>query len=199
MSAEPRTELSKLAKYKTNNMANKNYRYEAVIKLIDGPAVQYHNINTGLKKFHVFVKDKYKNEWIFWKARRITTKEIVGTFTNDTDIQVKAVRVYLSKQRNKGNSGFFVRVPFSRHNATINRNLFFSDKIIVETTDDYLVINEVIFNKAVENAIVELTAYFVEKGHKVAYGEIQISEIRIEKVLISKGKNNGTEPTVDYP
>jgi len=180
-------------------MANKNYRYEAVIKLVGGPTVQYHNINTGLKKFHVFVKNTYKNQWIFWKARRISTKEIVGTFTNDTDIQIKAVRLYLPKQRNKGNSGFFVRVPFSRHNAIINRNLFFSDKVIVETAGDFLVINELIFNRAVENAITDLTAYFVEKGHKVAYGEIQISEIQIEKLLISKGKNKGTEPMFDYP
>lgn len=180
-------------------MASKNHRYEAVVKLANGPAVQYHNINTGLKKFHVFVKDTYKNQWVFWKARRISTKEIVGTFTNDVDIQIKAVRVYLPKQRNKGNSGFFMRVPFSRYNAIINRNLFFSDKIIVETNDDFLVINELIFNRAVENAINQLTAYFEEKGHTVAFGEIQISEIKIEKLLISKGKNKGTEPIIDYP
>lgn len=180
-------------------MADKNKRYEAVIKLNNGAAVQYHNINTGLKKFHRFVKKQYSDKWVIWTVRRITTKEIVGTFKNNTASQLKAVRVYLPKQGNDKNTGFFVRVPFSRYQAIINRNLFFSNKIILDSREDSITITELIFYKAIENAKLELKDYFISKGHKVADNEIELAEIRLEKLLITKSENNGTEPSEDYP
>ena len=108
---------------------NKFQRYEAVVKLDNEAVVPYHNINTGLKKFHRFVISKFNQKFIKYTVRRIETKEIIGTFYNAKITQYKAVRVYLPKQRNSKDTGFFVRFPFERYQALINRNIFFSDKI----------------------------------------------------------------------
>ena len=36
-------------------MSSAYHRYEAAVKLSNGRVVIYHNINTGLKKFHHFL------------------------------------------------------------------------------------------------------------------------------------------------
>jgi len=40
-------------------MTNKSY--EAAVKLSTGEVVVYHNINTGLFKFHRFIEDKFSH------------------------------------------------------------------------------------------------------------------------------------------
>ena len=180
-------------------MANKHQRYEAVVLLENNAVVPYHNINTGLIKFQRFVKDKFKTSYIKYTARRIETKEIIGTFYNERSVQYKAVRVYLPKERNPKSSGYFVRFPFERYEALINRNLFFSDKIVLAVEEDFLIIPDAIFNTAVENAIEDLKAYFIEQGQTVAYDEIKLGEIKIDKILFTKKISDGTEPTEDYP
>lgn len=180
-------------------MANKNYRYEAIVKLSNGAAVPYHNINTGLKKFHVFVETKFKGDWLFWTARRIKTKEIVGTYTNDVVIHIKAIRLFLPKQRNDNNSGYFVRFPFKRQSLIINRNLFFSDSVILEVNDNFIVLNELILKKAIQQAKNELTNYYTEKGHLITNGEIKMGEFENQKILITKKQSSATQPMIDYP
>lgn len=180
-------------------MADKNKRYEAIVKIKSGAAVPYNSLNRGLFIFEKFLKDKYKDEWIFWTVRRKSTKEIIGTFKNNTTFQIKAVRVYLQKQENKGKTGLFVRFPFSRHTAIVNRNLFFSHKVILECTEEYITIIENIFDKAIEQGKKELESYFIDKGHKVSPEEIQLAEIRIEKILITRTNEDGTSPTVNFP
>ena len=178
---------------------NKFQRYEAVVKLDNEAVVPYHNINTGLKKFHRFVISKFNQKFIKYTVRRIETKEIIGTFYNAKITQYKAVRVYLPKQRNSKDTGFFVRFPFERYQALINRNIFFSDKIVLNFENDFLIIPDAIFNTAVENAIEDLKAYFIEQGQTVAYDEIKLGEIKIDKILFTKKISDGTEPTEDYP
>ena len=180
-------------------MSNKHQRYEAVVLLDNKAVVQYHNINTGLKKFQRFVKKKFQTNYIKYTARRISTKEIIGTFYNERTIQIKATRVYLPKQRNNKNSGFFVRFPFKRYEALINRNLFFSDKIVLNFEEEFLIIPDDIFEKAVSNAIEELKAYFLLQGQTVAYDEIILGEFKAEKILFTKKISDGTEPMEDYP
>ena len=60
-------------------------KYEAVVKLSTGEVVVYHNINTGLFKFHKFICEKFNKEqkWKYYKVRRIKNKEIIGTFYNE--------------------------------------------------------------------------------------------------------------------
>lgn len=180
-------------------MPTKYQRYEAVVKLNNEAVVPYHNINTGLKKFHRFVCDKFENKWIFYTVRRKETKEIIGTFKNDLSTQIRAIRVYLPKQRNNNNTGYFVRFPFERYQALINRNLFFADKVVIDFSDDWIIISENIFNKAIANAIEELKAYFIEQGHNVAHDEIKLSEFLQEPLLTTKKEFNGTQPLEDYP
>lgn len=180
-------------------MADKNKRYEAIVKLKSGAAVPYHNLNRGLYVFEKFIKSKYTDEWIFWTVRRKTTKEIIGTFKNNTTVQIKAVRVYLQKQENGGKTGYFIRVPFTRHSVIVNRNLFFSHKVILESKEDSITIIENIFDKAIEQGKKDLETYFIEKGHKVAPNEIQLGEIRIEKILITRTDNDGTSPSLNFP
>lgn len=180
-------------------MSNILQRYEASVKLKNNKVVIYHNINTGLKKFHQFIKAKFGDSYVFYTVRHISSKEIVGTFTNDLTIQLKAVRVSLPKQRNNKNSGFFVRFPFVRGEALINRNLFFSDKIIVDYNDSTITLFEDIYTKAVINAKQDLHQYFVELGHIVANEEIELGDINLVKLLIPKIITKGTEPQQDFP
>ena len=42
-------------------MVSKFKRYEAAVKLNTGEVTQYHNINTGLFKFHRFVCAKFSD------------------------------------------------------------------------------------------------------------------------------------------
>ena len=44
-------------------------RYEAAVKLSTGEVVVYHNINTGLFKFHKFICEKFNKEqkWKYYK------------------------------------------------------------------------------------------------------------------------------------
>lgn len=180
-------------------MANKHHRYEAIVKLSNGAAPQYHNINTGLLKFDAFVDTKFKGQWLYYTARRISNKEIVGTFKNEIIIYVKGIRIYLAKQRNDNDTGYFVRVPFKRDNLTINRNLFFSDNVILEKNDDSIVVNEIIFTKATVQAIDDLIRYYNNKGHIVASNEIVLSDFENEKILISRKQGTRTKPLTDYP
>ena len=92
-----------------------------------------------------------------------------------------------------------MRFPFKRYEALINRNLFFSDKIVLNFEEEFLIIPDDIFEKAVSNAIEELKAYFLLQGQTVAYDEIILGEFKAEKILFTKKISDGTEPMEDYP
>ena len=75
----------------------------------------------------------------------------------------------------------------------------FSNKVILECKEDSITIIENIFDKGIEKGIKDLETYFIEKGHKVATDEIQIGEIKLEKILITRTDNDGTSPTLNFP
>lgn len=180
-------------------MPNKFQKYEAAVKLNNNKVIVYHNINTGLKKFNNFIKEKFSDKYLFYTVRRIETKEIIGTFKNEISIQMKVVSIYLPKQRNIKNSGYFVRFPFERSEALINRNLFFSDKIVLEASDNFIMLPENIFDKAISNAIHDIKIYLETKNHIVTYNEIKLGEFRMEKLMITKKISEGTEPGENFP
>jgi len=72
-------------------MTNKSY--EAAVKLSTGEVVVYHNINTGLFKFHRFIEDKFSHgqKWLYYNVRRKRTHEIVGNFRNPLMIKEKEI------------------------------------------------------------------------------------------------------------
>ena len=52
-------------------MSSVYHRYEAAVKLSNGRVVIYHNINTGLKKFHRFLCEKFESpdRWVSYSVR----------------------------------------------------------------------------------------------------------------------------------
>lgn len=180
-------------------MPNKLQKYEAAVKLSNNKVVVYHNINTGLKKFDSFIKNKFNNQYLFYTVRRIETKEILGTFKNDITAQIKLIRVYLPIQRNVNNSGYFVRFPFQRMESLINRNLFFSDKIIFEVGADSIVVKEEIYQKAIITGIEDIKSYLIEQNHIITYDEIKLGSFQMEKLIVTKKIAEGTKPDVDFP
>ena len=65
--------------------------------------------------------------------------------------------------------------------------------------NDFLIIPDKIFYSAIDNAVEELKAYFLEQGQQIAYNEIKLSEVKFDKILFTKKISDGTEPTEDYP
>lgn len=131
-------------------MATKLHRYEAVVKLNTGQIVQYHNINTGLIKFHNFVCGKFNGEqvWEFYTVRRIENKEEIGTFVNATeDKQVKAIQIYAETKPNSTGTGVMLSFPFVREGYTIWRNLFIANSQILERNNDFIIVSEWVVSK----------------------------------------------------
>ena len=175
------------------------HRYEAAVKLHNQKVVVYHNINTGLFKFHRFLNEKFGDKWIYYTVRRKENKEIIDTFKNGVKQTIRAVRMSFPKQRNVKDSGYFVRIPFDRCEMVVHRNVFFSDTIIIESLKDSITLPEYIFHKAVLNAIDELKKYYEANEHIISEGEIKLLSEGVEKVLITKIDIKETIPQQDYP
>lgn len=180
-------------------MPGEKQRYEVAVKLSNERVVQYHNINTGLFKFHRFIKSKFGQNWNYYTVRRISNKEIIDTYTNDVWKEIEVIRLYLPKQRNPRGTGYFLSFPFQREEAELNRNCFFANKVILEDTEEYTTIPYSIFKKAMERAKNDLKAYYEEKGHVIFLSEIELMEIKHEKLLLNVRVSKATEPVHDYP
>ncbi|VDH02642.1 hypothetical protein [Bergeyella zoohelcum] len=103
-------------------------RYEASVKLSNGRVVVYHNINTGLKKFHRFLCEKFESpdRWISYSVRRKANKEIVGKFRNRVPgKEEKVVTIFSETIENNNKTGAFVPVIFERNGFDIESILTF--------------------------------------------------------------------------
>lgn len=185
-------------------MATKLQRYEAVVKLSTGEAVVYHNINTGLIKFHNFVCQKFNSSqvWEFYKVRRIETKEEIGTFVNATeDKQIKAIKIYSKTEPNSTGTGIILGLPFVRAGYTIWRNVFVANSQILERNNDFLIISEWLLGKIIKQAKKGLFDFYTERQHQItSENEFEFGdEVECEKVIITKRGRLGTAPQVAFP
>ena len=110
-------------------------RYEASVKLSNGRVVVYHNINTGLKKFHKFLCEKfeYPDRWISYSVRRKVNKEIVGRYKNKIlGTEQKIVTIFTETISNEKRTGVFIPIIFERNKYEIIRNMLVSNKFIIK-------------------------------------------------------------------
>lgn len=179
-------------------MASKTQRYEAAVKLMNEKVVQYHNINTGLFKFHHFIMNKFGADWKYYTIRRINTKEVLETYKNRSIQEVNAIKIYLPKQENPRKTGFFISLPFIRDEYNLRRNVFFSEKIILEQSEKYITVPETIYLKAIENAKNDLKVYYEDQGHIVYTSDFKLKDFYKEKIIY-KIEQEGTNPLENYP
>lgn len=180
-------------------MATKSQRYEIIIKMHNKAELKWHNVNTGTFKAHRNIKELYKNFWDYYTIYRKSDKSIVEVIYNRNVFSIKAIRLFLSYRPNSKSSGIIANFKFERNSFEIVRGINFSDKIILEKTENYFVIPEDIYNKAVEDNKKALFDYYTEKGHLIAQDEILVGNFTQEKILIQKVLKEGTEPSLDYP
>lgn len=183
-------------------MATKLQRYEASVKLSTGHVVTYHNINTGLYKFHKFICEKFDDaqKWIYYSVRRKENKEEIGTFTNATaDKEIHAVKIYVENQPNPTGTGFIFSFPFVRENFSINRNLFVAKSQVLDRNEEYILITEYLYRRMIKEAKNALYEFYSNKGHQIMPDEFFVGEIQIEKKLVVRQGRPATQPSLNYP
>lgn len=177
-------------------------RYEAAVKLNTKQVVVYHNINTGLYKFHQFLCDKFSSDqkWLYYKVRRKQTKEIIGTYRNSLPSKrLNVVEIETERISNPNKTGFFIPIIFVRDNFEIIRNIFLSENQIITLTEKTILIPDWLFNKAIENAQEELYQYYLSKNHQIIKSEIILGDIKIDKKIIMQGGREEEKPELNYP
>lgn len=177
-------------------------KYEAAVKLNTGEVVVYHNINTGLYKFHQFLCDKFSSnqKWVYYKVRRKQTKEIIGTYRNSVPgKRLNVVEVETKMTANPNQTGFFIPITFFRNDFEIVRNIFLSVTQIINLTEKIILIPEWLFDKAIENAQEELYHYYLSKNHQIIKSEIILGDIKIDKKIIMQGGREEEKPELNYP
>ena len=177
-------------------------RYEAAVKLNTGEVVTYHNINTGLYKFHQFLCEKFSSnqKWIYYKVRRKSTKEIVGTYRNSSPgKRLDLVEIETEMNPNPSQTGFFIPIPFVRNDFEIIRNIFISESQIISLNKELILFPEWLFSKAVENAQEELYQYYLSNNHQVLKNEIVLGNLKITKKSIIQGGREEEKPELNYP
>lgn len=183
-------------------MASGLKRYEAAVKLDTGEVVSYHNINTGLFKFHRFLCDQFSSnqKWLYYKVRRKKTKEIVGYYRNFVPAKrFDVVEIETEMIENPTRTGIFISIPFLRNKYKISRNIFVSNTQIIENKDGKIKIPEWLYKKAIETAQEDLFQYFTEQNHQIMKNEISVGDINIERKIIIKDGRKQEEPIEDYP
>ena len=183
-------------------MASGPKRYEAAVKLNTGEVVTYHNINTGLYKFHHFLCDKFNADqiWLYYKVRRKTTKEIVGFYKNARPTKrFDVVEIETEMTKNPTETGIFISIPFLRDQFEITRNIFVSNAQIINIKDGKIQIPEWLYKKAVETAQEDLFQYFTEKNHQLVKSEIVVGNIKLERKIIMQNGRQQEQPAEDYP
>lgn len=180
-------------------MTNKSY--EAAVKLSTGEVVVYHNINTGLFKFHRFIEDKFSHgqKWLYYNVRRKKTHEIVGNFRNPLMIKKKEIiRLYLNSIQNKKRTGYFIPIPYERNNFTIIRNIFIANSQILEVKSDQITIYRWIYDESIKKGKEDLYQYYLSKEHKIEREEISLGKIKFD-IIEQENNTVQSHPLVDYP
>lgn len=180
-------------------MATKSQRYEITIKMFNKAELKWHNVNTGTFKAHRNIKELYKNFWDYYTIFRKSDKNALEVVYNRNVLSIKAVRLFLKYRPNSKFSGIIANFIFERNGYEIVRGINFSDKIILDRTEESFTIPEDIYQKAVEEHKKALFDYYTEKGHLIANDEISVGQFIQEKILIQKVLREGTEPSADYP
>lgn len=183
-------------------MASAFHRYEASVKLSNGRVVVYHNINTGLKKFHRFLCEKFQfpnDRWLSYSVRRKESKEIIGKFRNSVPgTEKKVVTIFTKTIDNE--KGVFIPIIFERNGYEIVRNMFVIEKMIINRNSMLISIPEWLFEKIIINGKKELYEYYLAKNYQILLSEIELSKnmyFTREKIMIPGIA--GTEPEQDYP
>lgn len=179
-------------------MATKSQRYEIIIKMHNKAELKWHNVNTGTFKAHRNIKELYKNFWDYYTIYRKSDKSILEVIYNRNVLTIKSIRLFLSYRPNSKFTGIIANFKFERNGYEIIRWINFSDKILLDKTEEYFTIPEDIYFKAVEEHKKALFDYYIAKGHLIANDEISVGEFLQEKILIQRVLREGTEPSADY-
>ncbi len=183
-------------------MSSKFHRYEASVKLSNGSVVVYHNINTGLFKFHRFLCEKFNGEerWISYSVRRKANKEIVGKYRNSIPGKTQTlVTIFTETRRNNNGTGVYVPIIFNYNGERIVRNMFVANKVILQRNSLLITIPEWLFTKLIENGRQELYAYYLEKKCEIKLSEITPGEMYHTRESRYINEIPETKPESDYP
>ena len=184
-------------------MSSVYHRYEAAVKLSNGRVVIYHNINTGLKKFHRFLCEKFESpdRWVSYSVRRKENKEIIGKYKNSIIGKEQwAVTIFTATMNNEKRTGVFIPIIYERNGNEITRNMFVANKTIIKRNSLLITIPERLFDKILAESKKELLTYYQKEKQKSFILEITLSEKMFflkEKVITESIP--GTEPEQDYP
>lgn len=176
--------------------------YEAAVKLNTGEVVIYHNINTGLFKFHKFVVEKFSEnqKWLYYKVRRKDTKELIGIFRNVKEgKKQELVKVYLKPIPNERQTGYFLPIPYERNGFQIIRNIFVSNSQILEVKDIAMTIPKWLFEEATSKGKADLYEYYHAKNHQIEPEDIRLGKVVTDFIIKEIESQEGTAPVVDYP
>lgn len=180
-------------------MATKSQRYNIVIQMHNKAELKWHNVNTGIFKAHRNLKGLYKNFWDYYSIYRKSDKSLVEIVYNRQVLNIKAIRLFLKYRPNAKDSGIIANFIFERNGFEIIRGINFSNKVILDISDEYFTIPEDIYNRAVADNKKALFDYYTNKGHLIAVDEIEVGKFNQEKILIERIVREGTEPSQDYP
>lgn len=182
-------------------MPSKSQRYEAAVKLNTGEIVQYHNINTGLFKFHSFVCDKFSEgqKWVYYTVRRKETKEVLETYKNSQIVENKAVKLYLNHKEGAKKTGYIISLPVFFNRAELTRDVFVGNSQVLELFPDSICIPQWLFHKICEKALKDLLNYFIERGQNISAKELQLGNFEKVEYMHESKTVDGTEPVTDYP
>ncbi|MFB9121698.1 hypothetical protein ACFFUE_10925 [Bergeyella porcorum] len=180
------------------------HRYEASVKLSNGRVVVYHNINTGLKKFHRFLCEKFETpvRWVSYSVRRKENKEIIGHYKNSIPgKEERCVTIFTNVTENASNTGVFIPIIFERNGYELVRNMFVINKMIINKNSILISIPEWLFEKITSKGKAELYQYYLnEKKHRISLSEINLSNnMYYTREKIETAGITGTEPEQDYP
>lgn len=183
-------------------MASKLHRYEAAVKLSNERVVVYHNINTGLFKFHNFLNEKFDGaeRWLYYSVRRKENKEIIGKYRNSIQDKEKVVvNIFGKFSAHKDGKGIYMQVPIKRGDYEIVRNKFISNKNILHSNSLMITIPEWLFERILEEARQELFSYYKGKGYDLILDDLSLGTITFTKEkIIEKGREE-EKPEQNFP
>lgn len=176
--------------------------YEAAVKLNSGHVVIYHNINTGLYKFHQFIQTKFIGEqkWLYYKIRRKKTEEVIGLYRNSfEEKKIEYIKIYTDITPNSKNSGYFVSLIFKRNNFEIKRNVFASGKFVLDAQTNFIVLPKWLYSKMIEQGIEDLYQYYLNQHHQVEKNEFIVGFDKIETIIKLIPGKEGNAPEINFP